>query len=80
MMRRLMKYANYAVQLMALFDIGKAIKRWATTGNIKKQKERPKIKTQMTSPSKKPPTIQKKETQPTDFSAIAPHLSNPYRP
>ena len=60
MMRRLMKYANYAVQLMALFDIGKAIKRWATKGNIKKQKERPKIKTLMTSPSKKPPTTQKK--------------------
>jgi len=29
-MRRLMKIMNYAAQLMALIDIGKAIKRWAT--------------------------------------------------
>ena len=29
--------------------------------------------------SKKQPTTQKKETQPTDFSAIAPLLSDPYR-
>ena len=59
-MRRLLKFMNYAAQLLALVDIGKAIKRWATKSNIKKQKERPKIKTQMTSPSKKPPTIQKR--------------------
>ena len=29
-MRRLLKLINYAAQLMALYDIGKAIKRWAT--------------------------------------------------
>ena len=29
-MRRLLKYINLAAQLMALIDIGKAIKRWAT--------------------------------------------------
>ena len=63
MMRRLLKFMNYAAQLMALIDIGKTIKRWATKSNIKKQKERPKIKTQMTSPSKKPPTIQKKRNR-----------------
>jgi hypothetical protein len=51
---------NYAAQLMALIDIGKTIKRWATKNDTKKQKERPKIKTQMTSPSKKPPTTQKR--------------------
>ena len=61
MMRRLMKIMNYTAQLMALIDIGKTIKRWATKSNIKKQKERPKIKTLMTSPSKKPPTTQKKK-------------------
>ena len=61
MMRRLLKFMNYAAQLMALIDIGKTIKRWATKNDTKKQKERPKIKTQMTSPSKKPPTTQKKK-------------------
>ena len=30
MMRRLLKIMNYAAQLMALIDIGKTIKRWAT--------------------------------------------------
>ena len=60
-MRRLLKIMNYAAQLMALIDIGKNIKRRVTMSNIKKQKERPKIKTQMTSPSKKPPTTQKKK-------------------
>ena len=60
MMRRLLKLTNLAAQLLALIDIGKAIKRWATKNDTKKQKERPKIKTQMTSPSKKPPTTQKK--------------------
>ena len=58
---RLLKIINYAAQLMALIDIGKNIKRRVTMSNIKKQKERPKIKTQMTSPSKKPPTTQKKK-------------------
>ena len=29
-MRRLLKFMNYAAQLMALIDIGKTIKRWAT--------------------------------------------------
>ena len=29
-MRRLLKFMNYAAQVMALIDIGKAIKRWAT--------------------------------------------------
>ena len=29
-MRRLLKLINYAAQLMALIDIGKTIKRWAT--------------------------------------------------
>ena len=70
MMRQLLKFTNYTAQFMALIDLGKAIKRWATMSDIKKQKELPKIKTQMTSPSNKPPTAQKKETQPTDFSAI----------
>ena len=60
-MRQLLKFMNYAAQLMALIDIGKTIKRWATKSIIKKQKERPKIKTQMTSPSKKPPTTQNKK-------------------
>ena len=60
-MMRLLKIINYAAQLMALIDIGKNIKRRVTMSNIKKQKERPKIKTQMTSPSKKPPTTQKKK-------------------
>ena len=62
-MRQLLKFMNYAAQLMALIDIGRTIKRWATKSNIKKQNERPKIKTQMTSPSKKPPTIQKKRNR-----------------
>ena len=61
-MRQLLKFMNYAAQLMALIDIGKNFKRWATKSNIKKQKERPKVKTQMTSPSKKPPTTQKRRT------------------
>ena len=30
MMRRLLKIINYVAQLMALIDIGKTIKRWAT--------------------------------------------------
>ena len=60
-MRQLLKFMNYAAQLMALIDIGKTIKRWATKSNIKKQQERPKTKTQMTSPSKKPPATQKKK-------------------
>ena len=60
-MRRLLKFMNYAAQLLALVDIGKDIKRWATKNDIKKQKERPKIKTQMTSPSKKPPTTTQKK-------------------
>ena len=46
---------------MALIDIGKTIKRWATKSIIKKQKERPQIKTQMTPPSQKPPTTQNKK-------------------
>ena len=29
MMRRLLKFMNYAAQLLALIDIGKTIKRWA---------------------------------------------------
>ena len=29
-MSRLLKIINYAAQLMALIDIGKTIKRWAT--------------------------------------------------
>ena len=29
-MKRLLKFMNYAAQLMALIDIGKTIKRWAT--------------------------------------------------
>ena len=29
-MRRLLKFMNYAAQLMALIDIGKTIKRWTT--------------------------------------------------
>ena len=29
-MRRLLKIMNYAAQLMALIDIGRTIKRWAT--------------------------------------------------
>ena len=33
MMRRLLKIMNYAAQLMALIDIGKTIKRWATKSN-----------------------------------------------
>ena len=74
-----MKIMNYAAQLMALIDIGKTIKRWATKNDTTKQKEHPKIKTQMTSPSKKSPTTQKKETQPTDFSAIALSCCDPYR-
>jgi hypothetical protein len=61
MMRRLLKIINLAAQLMALIDIGKTIKRWATKNDTKKQKERPKIKTQMTSPSQKPPATQKKK-------------------
>ena len=61
MMRRLLKYMNYEAQLMALIDIGKTNKRWATKSNIKKQEERPKIKAQMTSPFKKPPTTHNKK-------------------
>ena len=34
-MRRLLKLINYAAQLMALIDIGKTIKRWATKTNDK---------------------------------------------
>ncbi len=29
-MKRLLKFMNYAAQLMALIDIGRTIKRWAT--------------------------------------------------
>ena len=29
-MRQLLKFMNYAAQLMALIDIGRTIKRWAT--------------------------------------------------
>ena len=61
MMRLLLKSMNYAAHLLALIYIRKTIKRWATKSNIKKQKERPKIKTQMTFPSKKPPTTQNKK-------------------
>ena len=60
-MRQLLKFMNYAAQLMALIDIGKTIKRWGIKSIITKQKEHPKIKTQMTSPSKKQPTTQKKK-------------------
>ena len=35
-MRRPLKIMNYAAQLMALIDIGKAMKRWATKSDIKK--------------------------------------------
>ena len=57
-MRRLLIFTNYAAQLMALIDIGKAhIARPPHTNGI----------------------ITKKETQPTDFSAIASPLSDPYR-
>ena len=59
MLRRQLRFMNYAAQLMALIDIGKTIKRGATKNDTKEQKERPKIKTQMTSPAKKPPTTQK---------------------
>ena len=41
MMRRLLKFMNYAAQLMALIDLDKAIKRWATKRIIKKQKGHP---------------------------------------
>jgi hypothetical protein len=61
MMRQLLKIMNYAAHLLALINLGESIKRRATKSNIKKQKERPKIKTQMTSPSKKPPTTKKKK-------------------
>ena len=37
-MRQLLKFMNYAAQLMALIDIGKTIKRWATKSSINKQK------------------------------------------
>ena len=37
-MRQLLKFMNYAAQLMALIDIGKAIKHGATKSNINKQK------------------------------------------
>ena len=33
-MRRLLKLINYAAQLMALIDIGKTIKRWATKNDV----------------------------------------------
>ena len=61
-MRPLLKFMNYAAQLMALIDIGKTIKRWATKNDTKKQKERTKIKTQMTSTSKKPPNTKRNAT------------------
>lgn len=32
-MRRLLKIINYTAQLMALIDIGRTIKRWATKTN-----------------------------------------------
>ena len=35
-MRQLLKFMNYAAQLMALIDLGKAIKRWATKNDTKK--------------------------------------------
>ena len=55
-------------------------KRWATKSNIKKQKERPKVKTQMTSPSKKPPTTQKKKNRQTvDKQPSSGSSSDPYR-
>ena len=34
-MRRLLKFINYTAQLMALIDIGKTIKRWATKNDDK---------------------------------------------
>ena len=39
-MRQLLKM-NYAAHLLTPIDLGKAIKRWATMSNIKKQKKRP---------------------------------------
>ena len=62
MMRRLLKLTNYAAQLMALIDLGKAIKRRATKNDIKKQKARSKIKTQITNPSKKSPITKRNAT------------------
>jgi hypothetical protein len=53
---------NYAAQRMALIDLGKAIKRWATKNDSKKQKERPEIKTQMTYPFKKSPITKRNAT------------------
>ena len=46
MLTQLLKIMNYSAQLMALIYIRKTIKRWATKNDTKKQKERPKIKTQ----------------------------------
>ena len=61
-MRRLLKFTNYAAQLMALIDLGKVIKRWATKNESKKQKERSKIKTQMPYPSRKTPITKSNAT------------------
>ena len=58
-MRRLLKFMNYAAQLLALIDIGKQISE-----NLA---------------SKKATNNTKKETQPTDFSAIALSSGDPYR-
>ncbi len=37
MMRRLLKFMNYAAQLMALIDIGKTIKRWRFFRSMNRQ-------------------------------------------
>ena len=62
-MRRLLKFTNYAAQRMALIDLVRAIKRWATKNDIKKQKERPEIKTQMTYPLQKVTNHKKKRNR-----------------
>ena len=76
-MRRLLEFTNYAAQLLALIDIGKTIKHWGTKSNIKKQKERLKNTDDLS--LQKSANNTKRETQPTDFSAIALSCCNPYR-
>ena len=38
-MKRLLKFSNYLAQLMALVDIGKTIKRWASIMDTTKDEQ-----------------------------------------
>ena len=78
-MRRLLKFMNYAAQLMALIDIGKTHQALGHKEHHQETKRTPS--NQNTNDPTLPKTANntKQETQPTDFSAIALSSCDPYR-